>query len=337
MNPESFQLSIPTPCQEDWNQMIPEGNNKHCQKCSTLIVDFTQMSDREIKDFFENHQGRICGRMTKRQTEKIYSSYSEEKTTSFYLPRIAASWLLVSWLSLSPTVNAQELKPEMTEQVSKGATDNQTVTPRILKGIVIDTENNEPLTSVEIYIDTNLISKTDLDGNFTLEIPDNISDTSTVIFSFGGFKSQLITLDKINFRKPLSIQMESYPITKWVDASTKTLYRIPPQNSTSRILKGTITGVEINKTLYQANIYIANTKIRVKSDFDGNFVLNIPDSIPNQSEITFYYVGYEPKKIAINTIDFSKPLNIRLEEEMGLIGELVITKERIIKRKNKRK
>ncbi len=208
MNHNSFQLSILNPCQEEWKQMIPQENGRHCAHCSKLVIDFTQMSDKEISDLFKNSHERICGKLTKKQTQKIYYSYSEEKRTRFHLPRIAASWLLVSWLSLSPTVNAQKLKPEITEQVAKNTANNQTQTPRILKGTVIDAENKEPLISVEIYIDSNIHSSSDFDGNFILNIPDNIPNQTEIVFRYLGYESQKISINSIDFSKPLNIQLK---------------------------------------------------------------------------------------------------------------------------------
>lgn len=209
MSRESFQLSIPTPCQEDWNQMIPEGNNKHCQKCSTLIVDFTQMSDREITDFFENPQGRICGRLTTKQIQKIYHNYTEEKTTTFRLPRIAASWLLVSWLSLSPTINAQELKPEITEQVSKEENNHQSVTSRTLKGTVIDAKYKEPLIGTAITIEnTERGTISDFDGNFELEIPDNIPSDSRILFRGLSYEDVYVAINSIDFSQSFNVVMK---------------------------------------------------------------------------------------------------------------------------------
>ncbi len=208
MKTNLFQLSIPSPCQEDWNQMTPQGENRHCQKCSTLIIDFTKMSDKEITDFFENNHGKVCGRINKKQTQKIYYDYSEEKRISFHLPRIAVSWLLVSWLSLSPAVNAQELKPAITEQVAKNTTKNQTQDSIILKGTIVDAQDMEPLMSVEIYLDTNLISHTDLDGNFVLNLPENLPKKSKIIIKYPWYESQKIPIRTIDFSKPLNIQLK---------------------------------------------------------------------------------------------------------------------------------
>ncbi len=60
-----FSLSIPTPCSADWNTMTPNEQVKFCGQCSLTVVDFTRMTDTEIKKYFTCHQGqKTCGRFT---------------------------------------------------------------------------------------------------------------------------------------------------------------------------------------------------------------------------------------------------------------------------------
>ena len=66
-------ISIPTPCHEDWNKMTPDETGRHCSVCVKSVVDFTNMSDEEVKHFLLNKKGdeRVCGRFKQTQLHRI--------------------------------------------------------------------------------------------------------------------------------------------------------------------------------------------------------------------------------------------------------------------------
>ena len=56
-------LSIPTPCHENWEAMLPNEQGAFCNACAKTVVDFTGMSDDEVKQYFLQHRGqKTCGR-----------------------------------------------------------------------------------------------------------------------------------------------------------------------------------------------------------------------------------------------------------------------------------
>ena len=67
-----LKISIPTPCHEDWNQMTPNQQGRHCDSCMKTVVDFTSMSDEQVQHFLiNNQQEHSCGRFTSRQLQTI--------------------------------------------------------------------------------------------------------------------------------------------------------------------------------------------------------------------------------------------------------------------------
>lgn len=66
-----LKISIPTPCHEDWNTMIPAETGRHCRSCAKTVVDFTSMSDEEVKNYFlNNKEGNTCGRFRQSQLNR---------------------------------------------------------------------------------------------------------------------------------------------------------------------------------------------------------------------------------------------------------------------------
>lgn len=60
---DHMKISIPKPCQENWNDMTPENQGVFCKVCSKVVVDFSNMSDEEVIRYFENKkQEKTCGR-----------------------------------------------------------------------------------------------------------------------------------------------------------------------------------------------------------------------------------------------------------------------------------
>jgi len=67
-----FKITIPEPCQENWDKMTPKENGRFCMSCSKTVVDFTPMLPNEIQHFFiQNQKDRICGRFKNSQLETI--------------------------------------------------------------------------------------------------------------------------------------------------------------------------------------------------------------------------------------------------------------------------
>lgn len=81
---ENFKIHIPRPCHQDWNKMVPEGEGRFCSACSKVVVDFTSMSDEEVKQYFTSRHGeRICGHFRISQTE-VFSSPLHRSLSRWY-------------------------------------------------------------------------------------------------------------------------------------------------------------------------------------------------------------------------------------------------------------
>lgn len=68
-----YSISIPEPCNEDWNKMTPKDKGRFCDSCSKTVIDFTKMNSNEIQNFITQNQGqRICGHFKQTQLESIH-------------------------------------------------------------------------------------------------------------------------------------------------------------------------------------------------------------------------------------------------------------------------
>jgi hypothetical protein len=65
-----LRITIPKPCHEDWNAMIPSDRGRFCNACTTQVVDFTNMSSDEITDYLTNNTN-VCGRFKNEQLDSV--------------------------------------------------------------------------------------------------------------------------------------------------------------------------------------------------------------------------------------------------------------------------
>lgn len=71
----NYQIKIAEPCHENWDEMSPNAKGKFCGSCAKDVIDFTYMTDQEVKLYFINYKGSICGRFNKTQLKKKDERY----------------------------------------------------------------------------------------------------------------------------------------------------------------------------------------------------------------------------------------------------------------------
>lgn len=69
---QKYKITIPKPCNEDWNEMTPNKEGRFCMHCSKTVIDFSTMSADEIQHFFIENQGKkICGSFKNEQLKRL--------------------------------------------------------------------------------------------------------------------------------------------------------------------------------------------------------------------------------------------------------------------------
>ena len=68
---KKLQLQVPVPCHEDWENMTRAEKGRFCSSCHKTVMDFSNMSDREIAAFFKKRStGSVCGRFMENQLNR---------------------------------------------------------------------------------------------------------------------------------------------------------------------------------------------------------------------------------------------------------------------------
>lgn len=130
-----LQISIPQPCHEDWNDMTPADQGRHCSHCSKTVVDFTQSRPQEILFYLNQHSSeKLCGRFNPEQiVEPIPSPEDFVKQLSYFkmplLRKIAAIFLFafsVMAVSCNDHLTGKVIKSDPVQVDSSGARKDST-------------------------------------------------------------------------------------------------------------------------------------------------------------------------------------------------------------------
>lgn len=67
-----LKLTVPKPCHQDWDAMTPNEQGRHCTICAKTVVDFTVMTDDELKNYLlHTQEQKTCGRFKQSQLQHI--------------------------------------------------------------------------------------------------------------------------------------------------------------------------------------------------------------------------------------------------------------------------
>jgi hypothetical protein len=59
-------LRVASPCTADWDQMPGNDRVRHCSACNLNVYNLSAMTEREIRQLIDTHEGRLCGRLFQR-------------------------------------------------------------------------------------------------------------------------------------------------------------------------------------------------------------------------------------------------------------------------------
>ena len=170
-------ISIPKPCNENWDAMTPKEQGRHCSKCKIVVKDFSSMSNEEILQYLKLNTGHVCGRVREEQL-------SQTPTLSRKLKRFLYAFTLCFLPFLTLTSILMTNSQTVYAQASPGGID----------GKILDSKGNPvPFARVGAFQGGVLKGqgKTNFKGNFKIK-PLN-SGTYTLKVSSVGLKKVEIT------------------------------------------------------------------------------------------------------------------------------------------------
>ena len=150
-----FEITVRTPCNENWEEMHVNECGKFCNRCSKLVVDFTCMTDDEIVKYINGIKGKICGRVGVSQLNRQFCS--PKKSNPFLRSKLMHGLFLLTMCKPFAgwaRINSKHLT--IIEHITSGrqATIFNSFTDSLLtypiKGTVVCKEKKEPMKNVDI-------------------------------------------------------------------------------------------------------------------------------------------------------------------------------------------
>lgn len=210
--PKTYQISIPQPCHESWDNMTASEKGRFCNSCQKHVIDFTQLSDKEIIKLIEESSGRMCGRVKRSQMERPI--YIEKYNKIFFPMKAQIIGSLFALASIHPIISSAAKnmavectvwvdEPTPTAQPTKPNPPDGDTTKYTLKGIV-QSESKVPLGGTLLFVEETKESVlTDENGEFTI----SVTLGQHVQVKAIGYENQTIVVDKKMLNKDFPFQV----------------------------------------------------------------------------------------------------------------------------------
>jgi hypothetical protein len=192
-----YSLSIPNPCNQNWDQMTVSGNEKYCSSCEKVIADLSKLSDEELILRIQEAGKGLCGRITPGQLHRVLYTTQVNKPNSLFLTGMTAG-LLLAGLPEGYTQNTEDKGHWNYHSPS----DSTVKTPapkdtnvQLLQGRVVDKLTKTPIPGTIVFLNgTDKGAVTDSGGYFQLSIPANIPNPVYVQLTYLGYETQTLSL-----------------------------------------------------------------------------------------------------------------------------------------------
>jgi hypothetical protein len=181
----NLNLSIPTPCHEQWENFSMTSSGGFCSSCNKTVVDLTKMSDKQLLKYLQQKTSHTCGRVRRDQIK----TYSFPSISTSMLVKAAAVSLFMLMIS-KPAVSqiSSVVSSGAMMQNHAGLTIDLPVASVMIKGIVKASEDGEVVPGVSIYQKgTTTGTLTDAEGKF--QFPKPLNEGDVLVFSFVGSKT----------------------------------------------------------------------------------------------------------------------------------------------------
>lgn len=92
-----FSLEIKSPCNQDFNTMIPNSDGSFCNSCAKNVIDLSTKTNLEVARFItENKNNNICARLKTSQLDQEFEYNQISKINNFKYAAVLAATVLVT-------------------------------------------------------------------------------------------------------------------------------------------------------------------------------------------------------------------------------------------------
>jgi hypothetical protein len=299
-------LTVPKPCHEDWNAMTPQENARFCASCQHSVADLTRATDAELVAIFSSYARPKCARFDPRQLDRLLGDPEASRRA---LPVAAFTSLLAVAAGQEAVAQGgvhvkgkpaiERPIPPNTLRMGKPRIDAPTRVGgvQIRMGEALPEPHPMPPSAEPVRPligDTVVVPQEVVTGQ--MQVRPNCASVNGTYYYIDGVKVEVTEGTGI----PQSAIEEVQVITGGIpgtygDVRGGGIIHIVEEGP---VVRGRVLDASTGEALPFAVVRIAGTEQRTNTDFDGRFVLTVPDTlqdVPFSVEVVM--VGFDRMRI----------------------------------------
>lgn len=195
---QKCNISIKKPCSEKFNNFQMTKKGGYCTSCQKEVIDFTNMTQQEIQNYFKVTKTNICGYFLESQLKTNYNTNlnKDNKINPFATPLIGAT--LLSFFAINSSFaqkksDSIEINPTLKNHIDTENKDSiSNKNPKIISGIVLD-KNQIPISGAIITLKGKKVNvSSDFEGKF--RFPKYLKKGDNLLVSYIGFETQEVKI-----------------------------------------------------------------------------------------------------------------------------------------------
>ncbi len=217
---KKIALSIAEPCHENWEKMSPVEKGRFCGSCQKQVIDFSNMSDRQVAEFFKKPStGSVCGRfMTDQLNREIEIPKKRIPWVRYFFQFALPAFLVSLKATAGKTQGETKIKTEIKDttripmnneirtlgmvlpKTIEPFVKDTTITPTLItdtkeiKGKVT-TQTGEPVPYASVQVGKIMNTYVaDEKGEFIISSK-QLADNKTLLVSSVGFETKVVSLE----------------------------------------------------------------------------------------------------------------------------------------------
>jgi len=178
----SLTIQMNMPCDENWSGMEPTEQGRFCNKCQKNVVNFVDLTNQQILNYFLEHPFPVCGRMLNSQRD--YNFENSKSKINRNLSPVAATLLTLATITAEAShpphlpVNMLQEQLPGNKQAPDVAADAVSITG------TVKNEHGNPIENAEIIFNQHTILS-DKNGNFHFTLLTEFNKPGIIQFSYG--------------------------------------------------------------------------------------------------------------------------------------------------------
>ncbi len=232
---ERINLTNLKKCNQFWDEMTPNERGRVCEKCQNTIIDFRNLTDKEVAEIHVFSKGKVCGLYNKEQLELKKPVKKKKRFTSIYIGLLGIlSSVNAEGKEKTAPVKVEQVEPDYTNQNPKRTNvnfNNNIVKDSILITGRLTDEDGEELIYATVHIKgTTIGTSSDFYGQYSLNVTKQMEKENeiTLVYVYTGYETQEVTIKKsdiLDNKKVINVVFSYGRLTGFVVEKKRPLHK----------------------------------------------------------------------------------------------------------------